>query len=269
MLAVIFYHANLPPWLPGGFLGVECFFVISGFLITSLLLAEWERNGRLNFKAFWLRRARRLLPALFLLLIGVLTYCVIFLPGEVAALRRDAGAAAVYVSNWYLIFSHQSYFEAVGRPPLLRHLWSLAVEEQFYLLWPLIFSGLMLVNRAAGPEKRRRVALLIIIAGALASTALMAALYQPLVDPSRPYYGTDTRAAGLLIGAALALLWAPARARQSRRSSTAIPARALEVPAAEAVAAAAVPEVVAGIYRCGSDGKVAVRRRSSLNRIAR
>ncbi len=242
VLAVIFYHANLPPWLPGGFLGVECFFVISGFLITSLLLAEWERNGRLNFKAFWLRRARRLLPALFLLLIGLLTYSVLFLPGEVAALRRDAAAAAVYVSNWYLIFSHQSYFEAVGRPPLLRHLWSLAIEEQFYLLWPLIFSGLMLLNRAASAEKRRRVALLLIAAGAVSSSVLMAALYQPLADPSRPYYGTDTRAAGLLIGAALALLWAPARARLGRESAATAPAPPLALPAAGAGPSAATPQ---------------------------
>jgi peptidoglycan/LPS O-acetylase OafA/YrhL len=246
VLAVIFYHANLPAWLPGGFLGVECFFVISGFLITSLLLAEWERNGRLNFSAFWLRRARRLLPALFLLLIGVLTYSVLFLPGEVAALRRDAGAAAVYVSNWYLIFSHQSYFEAVGRPPLLRHLWSLAVEEQFYLLWPLIFGGLMFVTRSASAEKRRRVALLLIIAGAIASSVLMAALYQPMADPSRPYYGTDTRAAGLLIGAALALLWAPGRARFGHESAAASLAQLPALLAAGAEPSALFPQPSVG-----------------------
>ncbi len=241
VLAVIFYHANLPPWLPGGFLGVECFFVISGFLITSLLYAEWERDGRLNFKAFWLRRARRLLPALFLLLLGVLTYSVIFLPGEVAGLRRDAGAAAVYISNWYLIFSHQSYFEAVGRPPLLRHLWSLAVEEQFYLVWPLIFSGLMLLNRRSGAARRRRTALLLIGAGAIASSLLMAALYQPLTDPSRPYYGTDTRAAGLLIGAVLALLWAPVRARLGAKAGTVAPAVLLEPAAGATDPAAGTP----------------------------
>jgi peptidoglycan/LPS O-acetylase OafA/YrhL len=201
VIAVIFYHADMT-WIPGGFLGVEIFFVISGYLITSLLLAEWNLRGQINLKEFWLRRARRLLPALFVLLLTVLTFAVLFLPEEVAELRSDALAATGYVTNWYLIFSHKSYFEAVGRPSLLRHLWSLAVEEQFYLLWPLLFTGLMLWL------KPRR-ALFAILAGIIASTLLMVALYDPTVDPSRVYYGTDTRAAGLLLGAALAYVWAP------------------------------------------------------------
>ena len=126
-------------WLPGGFLGVEIFFTISGYLITSLLLAEWRETGRIVLKHFWLRRARRLLPALFPVIIASLAFAVLFLPDEVASLRSDALASFGYSTNWYLIFSKQSYFEAVGRPSLLRHLWSLAVEEQFYVLWPLIF----------------------------------------------------------------------------------------------------------------------------------
>src|SRR5215203_6276863 len=131
VIAVLLYHADLA-WIPGGFLGVDVFFVISGYLITSLLLAEWAARGRVDLKAFWLGRARRLLPALFVVVGATLAFAVAFLPGEVAGLRKDALAAFGYVTNWYLIFEHESYFEAVGRPSLLRHLWSLAIEEQFY-----------------------------------------------------------------------------------------------------------------------------------------
>ena len=200
--AVLLYHAD-QRWLPGGFLGVEVFFVISGFLITSLLLAEWRERGRIEIGAFYLRRARRLLPALFLLLLGVLAFTAAFAPEEVTELRRDALAAAGYFSNWQLIFGGQSYFESVGRPPLLRHLWSLAVEEQFYLVAPLFLAfGLRLLGR--------RVTAAVLLAGAAGSAALMAALYDASAGPSRVYYGTDTRATGLLLGAALALVWAPA-----------------------------------------------------------
>lgn len=211
VLAVLLYHADLT-WLPGGFLGVEVFFVISGYLITSLLLAEWDERGRLNLKVFWLRRARRLLPALFLVIAAVLAFAVAFLPDEIAGLRGDAAAAIGYVTNWYLIFSHKSYFEVVGRPSLLRHLWSLAVEEQFYVLWPLVFALSMCYLRRKGT-------LFAVLVGAAVSALLMAALYQPEADPSRVYYGTDTRAGGLLIGGALALVWAPwRRLRQPGRA---------------------------------------------------
>lgn len=207
VIAVLLYHADLK-WIPGGFLGVEVFFVISGYLITSLLLAEWRQRGRVDLKSFWLRRARRLLPALYLLLVVTLAFAVVFLPGEVAGLRSDALAAFAYVTNWYQILGHQSYFQSVGRPSLLKHLWSLAVEEQFYLLWPLLFTAGMSAGAARG---RRRRMLVFIILGAAASALLMAFLYNPDVDPSRIYYGTDTRASGLLIGAALAFLWEPGR----------------------------------------------------------
>jgi peptidoglycan/LPS O-acetylase OafA/YrhL len=130
VIAVLLYHAGIS-WLPGGFLGVEVFFVLSGYLITALLLAEWRTKGSVDVKAFWMRRARRLLPALYLLIVATLAYAVVFLPGEVAGLRNDALAAFGYVTNWYLVLGHESYFEAVGRPSLLKHLWSLAVEEQF------------------------------------------------------------------------------------------------------------------------------------------
>jgi peptidoglycan/LPS O-acetylase OafA/YrhL len=197
--AVLLYHAQIGA-LPGGFLGVDVFFVISGYLITSLLLTDRQAHGRVSLLAFWKRRARRLLPALFALIIAALVYSVIFLPGEVASLRGNALAGFGYVSNWYLIFDKQSYFESLGRPSLLRHLWSLAVEEQFYVIWPIVFALLL-------ARIRRRYAIAIILAGAIASSALMAYLYNPDLDPSRVYYGTDTRAAGLLIGAALAFAW--------------------------------------------------------------
>jgi peptidoglycan/LPS O-acetylase OafA/YrhL len=203
VFAVLLYHAQ-NALMPGGFLGVEVFFVISGYLITSLLLKEWQQTGQIDLPRFWLRRARRLLPALFLLIIAVLAFAVVFLPDEVAGLRSDALAASGYITNWYFIIGQKSYFETVGRPPLLKHLWSLAVEEQFYLLWPPILALMLRFWRP------RRV-LLAIVAGAAASAALMAFLYVPMSDPSRVYYGTDTRAAGLLIGAALAFIWVPER----------------------------------------------------------
>ena len=202
---MLLYHANLA-WIPGGFLGVEVFFVISGYLITALLLAEWRQRGRIDLKTFWLRRARRLLPALYVLLVVSLAFAVVFLPGEVAGLRSDVLAAFGYVTNWYLIFGQESYFEAVGRPSLLQHLWSLAVEEQFYLIWPPILAlGLCF----GATRLRQRRSLTVVIFGAVASAAAMALFYTPGVDPSRIYYGTDTRATGLLCGAALAFLWSP------------------------------------------------------------
>ena len=146
--AVLLYHADVT-WMTGGFLGVDVFFAISGYLITSLLLAEFRGRGGVDVKQFYLRRARRLLPALFLLLGCVTVFAVIFLPDEVRSLRADVYAALGYATNWWQIFNHQSYFAAQGRPPLLRHLWSLAVEEQFYLLWPLILLALMKVFKGA------------------------------------------------------------------------------------------------------------------------
>jgi peptidoglycan/LPS O-acetylase OafA/YrhL len=197
VLAVLVYHAR-PSWLPGGFLGVEVFFVISGFLITRSLLEEWLTTSALSLRAFWMRRARRLLPALFLLLAGVMTYASLFEAEALASLRVDVLAAVGYVTNWQLILDDQSYFESFEKPSMLRHLWSLAVEEQFYIVWPLILlSGLRFLPRRV---------LLSILACAIATSALaMALLYEPGSDASRLYYGTDTRATGLLCGAVLAL----------------------------------------------------------------
>lgn len=206
VIAVLLYHAN-QAWLPGGFLGVDVFFVLSGYLITSILLAERGSTGSVDLKSFWIRRARRLLPAVYTLIIVCLAYAVIWLPGQVTQLRADAAAAGIYLTNWWLIFAHQSYFEAMGRPSLLRHLWSLAVEEQFYLIWPPLFVLGM-------TRLRRRSMLAIVLFGSLMSAALMAVLFQPALDPSRIYYGTDTRAAELLVGAALAFVWQPSNVSQ-------------------------------------------------------
>ena len=205
--AVVAYHAGFDV-LQGGFLGVEVFFVISGYLITALLLAERRRTGRIDAIRFWLRRARRLLPALFFLLVAGLVVAVVFVPDEIARLRPDALAALAYVTNWHLIAGGQSYFETIGRPSLFLHLWSLAIEEQFYLLWPLVLSVLLLAGRRAG--------LALTWTGAIASAVWMALLFQPGGDPSRLYYGTDTRLTGLLLGAALAFVWVPVEATGDR-----------------------------------------------------
>jgi len=201
VLTVILYHAEVPGF-GGGFLGVDIFFVISGFLITGLLAEEYGRNGAISLRSFWWRRIRRLAPALLMTLAATAIAVRLLAPGEFGRLRGEFVAALTYVSNWYLIHQGVSYFDSFARPSPLRHLWSLAIEEQFYLLWPVIFAGaLRLWGRRA-------------ITGALAVTALgstiwMAVLFMPGSDPSRVYYGLDTRLAGLAAGAVAALWWAP------------------------------------------------------------
>jgi peptidoglycan/LPS O-acetylase OafA/YrhL len=205
VLAVFFYHANTGGWMPGGFLGVDVFFVISGYLITALLLSEYRRAGHLNVLRFWMRRARRLLPAVAVMIAVTLVLAAIVIPGDVPSLRGDALASLFYVNNWHLIVSDQSYFQEFARPSLFRHLWSLSVEEQFYLLWPLMF--------AAGMKLFGRQRLLLgVLAGAGLSTLLMIVLFNP-GSPDRVFYGTDTRAVGLLLGVALAMVWHPSRLR--------------------------------------------------------
>ena len=200
VFAVIAYHLNLS-WAPGGLLGVSLFFVLSGYLITNILLTQWERSGIIDLKNFWLRRARRLLPALFVMLAGVMFWIAVFSPERLGALKQEVLAATFYTSNWYLIFHHVSYFEQFGPPSPLGHLWSLAVEEQFYLFWPLLLG----LSLRCFPQRRW------VIGGtaaiALISAAAMALIYIPGFDPSRVYYGTDTRAFALLVGAVLALAW--------------------------------------------------------------
>ena len=205
VLAVIGFHAELGG-LKGGFLGVEVFFVISGYLITSLLVTERRRDGRISLREFWLRRARRLLPALYLLLAGVIVLAAVFASDAMSELRRDTAAALLYVSNWVQIFGHQSYAEAAGRPSLLKHLWSLAVEEQFYLMWPLVVVLLM------GRIRRAWFAMGCVAVAAL-SAVIMALAYNPDLDPSALYYNTFLRLSGLLLGSAFAMFWRPGRLR--------------------------------------------------------
>jgi len=208
IIGVLLYHAGID-WLPGGFLGVDVFFVISGFLITSLVLEEYDRSGRIDFKRFYLGRARRLLPAVVVLLIVVGIAVLFVYQDALSAFRQDALATIFYVNNWWYVLVDQSYFESMGRPPLLKHLWSLSVEEQFYLIWPVV--ALLLV-RSGGRPLVRRIALLL----AVASTVWMAVIairngYPVDADPSRAYFGTDSHSMGLLVGAALATVWRPGR----------------------------------------------------------
>jgi peptidoglycan/LPS O-acetylase OafA/YrhL len=200
VLAVMGFHEGASE-LSGGFLGVDVFFVLSGFLITDLLATQYDRVGRLNLKDFWSRRARRLLPALALMLVVVTAAATVIEPGQGASLRLALLAAVTYTSNWYQILHHVSYFAALGlftAPPPLDHLWSLAIEEQFYLIWPLLLW--LIILRLNG--RRARVTATLILA---ALSALAMALEYSPGDPSLVYYGTDTHASALLIGAALAL----------------------------------------------------------------
>jgi peptidoglycan/LPS O-acetylase OafA/YrhL len=205
VLAVFAYHAGLD-WVPGGFLGVDVFFVISGYLITSLLLREFRGTGHIELTRFWLRRARRLLPAVGVLIAAAMVVSAIAEPDQIGQIRGDALASLFYFANWHFIFDHNSYFEGFGRPSLFTHLWSLSVEEQFYLFWPLVF--------AAGMKVFGRGRLLLgVLAGAIASVVLAWIFFDPGHDASRIYYGTDTHAVGLLAGVALALVWSPTELR--------------------------------------------------------
>jgi peptidoglycan/LPS O-acetylase OafA/YrhL len=209
VLAVLAFHhyfigGHEQGFAPGGFLGVEVFFVVSGYLITSLLLAERRETGRVSLQRFWLRRARRLLPALYALLAVIILYALLFLPDSINALKSNTLAALSYTSNWWLIISHQSYASEAGRPALLKHLWSLAIEEQFYLFWPpLLVLGL----RKLGRQKM----LTTMFGVALASSALMAVLVSGSINAA--YYGTETRLSGLLLGSMMAFFFAPYQIR--------------------------------------------------------
>ncbi len=213
--AVLIYHLGAG-WLPGGFLGVDLFFVISGFLITTLLLAELQRVGRINYGQFYLRRARRLLPALFVMLVMTLTLVSVLARDVAHQTLRDVPGALLYISNWWALGQDQSYFDLIGRGNPLGHLWSLAVEEQFYLLWPLILGGIALLTKG----KVRLGVLTVAGIGALVSTSWMGALAVqhevPLgSDPTRVYFGTDTHAMSVMAGAALAAVWNVARFRSN------------------------------------------------------
>lgn len=216
VLAVIAFHENLS-LLPGGFLGVDVFFVLSGFLITDLLAVQFGRQGRIDLRGFWIRRARRLLPALAVVLVAVTAAVAVLAPDQLGSLRPALLGAVTYTSNWWQALAHQSYFARFGPPPPLQHLWSLAVEEQFYLIWPLILA--VVLARLPG---RARAAVAWVAAAC--SALLMLAIYTPS-DPSLVYYGTDTHATALLVGAALALSWPLARLA----AAPAVVARRLDV----------------------------------------
>nr|WP_296067489.1 acyltransferase family protein [uncultured Actinoplanes sp.] len=198
--AVLMFHGGVAA-LSGGFLGVDAFFVLSGFLITSLLLAEYRDSGRINLPAFWGRRARRLLPALVMMLGAVVLVSRWLLPPEeLRALRGDALAAIVYVANWRMMNRGSGYFAETAAPSPLQHTWSLGIEEQFYLLWPLLVVTLLMAARRCG----RGTLLTVCIVGAAGSALAAAWLFHP-ADVDRDYYGTDTRAVALLTGAAVAV----------------------------------------------------------------
>lgn len=220
---VVIYHLGAG-WLPGGYLGVDVFLVISGFLITSLLLVEHDRSGRINLRRFWFRRARRLLPAVFVMIAVVLAVMLVLHTGEVAHLRGQIIASLAYVVNWHFIFADVPYFEQFGRPSVFLHLWSLAIEEQFYLVWPLVLAAVMMLA-----AWRRTMLALIVVSASATSVVLAWVLWEPFVDPSRIYYGTDTRAVALLAGVLLALAPAALRGHPPARRIGRISVQALGV----------------------------------------
>jgi peptidoglycan/LPS O-acetylase OafA/YrhL len=213
VLAIVAFHFNYS-WARGAYLSVDLFFILSGFLITMLLIVEWQGSDTIALRRFWARRARRLLPALLL----VLAFVAVFTHFEVepwnrAAIRGDGIAGLFYVANWRFIVDKQGYFELFSAASPLRHMWTLAIEEQFYLVWPLVVFAVMRVGRGS-----LRVLAGAITVGIAASVAVMAATYGP-GDPLRAYYGTDARAHTILIGALLAVVlaaWKPG-ARAARR----------------------------------------------------
>ncbi|HVA08872.1 MAG TPA: acyltransferase family protein [Acidimicrobiales bacterium] len=200
VVAVMMYHGGLGA-TRGGFMGVDTFFVLSGFLITSLLIGEWRETVTIKLKSFWARRARRLLPALLLMLLFVALYSSVIVQKDTfPALRLDALSTLLYVSNWHFILVGSNYFNQAAHQSPLTHTWSLAVEEQFYLVWPVVVLGILHVTR------NLRILFAVCCAAAVASAIGMYSLFPGTVSTSsRVYYGTDTRAQCLFIGAALAV----------------------------------------------------------------
>ena len=217
VIAVILYHGGVS-WSGGGFLGVEVFFVLSGFLITSLLLAEWLSSGAIALRAFWARRARRLLPALFVLVVAIGIYYAAEGPSKaVPGFWGDGLAALLYYSNWHQIAAGTNYFAASGPVSPFQHTWSLSIEEQFYVVWPLLVLGVAgWVRRRVrdGQAAALRTLFVVSVTGAIASAVEMALVFDGGRGLDRVYYGTDTRASGLLAGAALATFFALRRHRR-------------------------------------------------------
>ena len=199
VIAVLLYHLGFT-WIPGGFLGVDLFFVISGYVITRLLLDSIQRSGGLDLRGFYKARARRLLPALLFMLITTILFISVWAPEAMKRLLTDAPYALTGTMNWALLNRHQDYFEAIGRPSLLQHTWSLAVESQFYLLWPAV---LLIVLKRFGRKHISRAALTI---AAISGSALLLLSNQldatNVQSVSHIYFGTDTHSIGLFLGAA-------------------------------------------------------------------
>ena len=199
VVAVMLYHLNLT-WAQGGLLGVTIFFVLSGYLITRLLLNEVAKTGRIDLKSFWIRRIRRLVPAVVTVAFVTCALCTIFNHVMLTKMRPDILPSLLFFNNWWQIAQNVSYFNALGDPSPLTHFWSLAIEEQFYLIWPpLLFA--MVSMHVSKPNTRR-----VVLGLAAVSALAMMALYNPAADPSRVYYGTDTRVFSLLLGAWMAFI---------------------------------------------------------------
>jgi hypothetical protein len=206
VIAVMLYHLGFT-WIPGGFLGVDLFFVISGYVITRLLLDSIAQSGGLDLRGFYIARIRRLLPALLFMLVSTTIAIGIWAPDTIKRLLTDTPFSLTGTMNWWLVAHHQDYFESIGRPPLLQHTWSLAVEAQFYLLWPLIlFFTLKRFGRKVIPAAS------LVIAAASGITLLLVSFSLDASNASKVshvYFGTDTHSIGLFLGAALAVSWIP------------------------------------------------------------
>jgi len=202
--AVIFYHLGFQ-WIPGGFLGVDLFFVISGYVITRLLLDSIARSGGLDLRGFYLARARRLLPPLIFMIVVTAFYVSIWAQDSVKRFLTDIPFSLAGVMNWWLVVKQQDYFEAIGRPPLLQHTWSLAVESQFYLIWPIL---LLLILKRFG-KKVIPIAALAIALFSGTALFLVSLRLDASSSISHVYFGTDTHSIGLFLGAALAVSWIP------------------------------------------------------------
>ena len=206
VIAVMLYHLGVP-WIPGGFLGVDLFFVISGYVITRLLLDSIQRSGGLDLRAFYKSRLRRLLPPLAFMIVTTTLFIGVWAPDTIKRLLTDTPFSLLGVMNWWLVFRQADYFEAIGRPPLLQHTWSLGVEAQFYLVWPLI---LLLVLRQLGRKIIPAAALIIAIGSGVALFLVSLSVDSNSSQSiSHVYFGTDTHSIGLFLGAALAVNWIP------------------------------------------------------------
>jgi peptidoglycan/LPS O-acetylase OafA/YrhL len=224
VVAVIIFHLGFA-WLPGGFLGVDLFFVISGYVITRLLLDSIAEKGKLDLREFYRARARRILPALFFMLILVSFISALWKPDAIHGFLADLPFVLTATQNWHLVTIHQNYFDLIGRPPLLQHTWSLAVEAQFYFIWPLVVMSVLKYFRKKSVAN---------ISLAIAGVSGIALFFYSIKSGSASsnqvshiYFGSDTHSIGMFLGAALAVRWAPqnsdeAMSTRARNSADAI-----------------------------------------------